>query len=240
MVVELFVVQFKTVWLSSLLFLKLTLQKIISMQPKKNNIKLYLPAGLLILFILLAVFIYHHPSLQLDVNISKLIQSHTSPALDAIMLALSWFGNMPYSGITAITASLLFYLFRYKKEALFVILTMLSGAVSSAVKAIVNRPRPQHTFIRVIVKNMQQSFPSGHVMYYVILFGFIAFLMCRLIKIPRLLRGIIFYACMALVLTISISRIYLGAHWFTDVVGAYLLGSVCLFILCGLYLRRLP
>ncbi len=210
------------------------------MQPKINTAKLYLPAGLLIMFILLAVFIYQHPALQLDIYISKLVQAHTSPALDATMLAISWFGNMPCSVITALTASLLFYLFRYKRETLFVILTMLSGAVSSAVKAVINRPRPQHPFIRVIVKNMQPSFPSGHVMYYVILFGFIAFLMRRLVKIPKLISGTIFYLCIALVFTISISRIYLGAHWFTDVVGAYLLGSVCLFILCGLYLRRLP
>ena len=210
------------------------------MQPKINTVKLYLPASLLSMFILLAVFIYHHPTLQLDVDISTLVQAHTSAALDAIMQAISWFGNMPYSAITAITASLLFYLFRYKREALFVLLAMLSGAVSSAIKGIVNRPRPLQPLIRVVAKNMQQSFPSGHVMYYVILFGFIAFLMRRLIQIPKLIRGTIFYLCMALVLTISISRIYLGAHWFTDVAGAYLLGSVCLFILCGLYLRRIP
>ncbi|MBC7422767.1 MAG: phosphatase PAP2 family protein [Ferruginibacter sp.] len=210
------------------------------MQPKINTAKLYLPAGLLTMFILLAVFIYQHPTLQLDIDISTLVQAHTSAALDAIMQAISWFGNMPYSAITAITASLLFYLFRYKREALFVLLAMLSGAVSSAIKGIVNRPRPLQPLIRVVAKNMQQSFPSGHVMYYVILFGFIAFLMRRLIQIPKLIRGTIFYLCMALVLTISISRIYLGAHWFTDVAGAYLLGSVCLFILCGLYLRRIP
>ncbi len=210
------------------------------MQPKINTVKLYLPAGLLTTFIILAVFIYYYPTLQLDIDISKLVQAHTSKGLDAFMLAISWFGNMPYSGITAITASLLFYLFRYKREALFVILTMLSGAISFAVKVVVNKPRPLQPIIRVIVKNIHQSFPSGHVMYYVILFGFIAFLMRRLIQIPRLIRGIIFYLCMALVLTISISRIYLGAHWFTDVVGAYLLGSLCLFVLCGLYLRRLP
>ena len=210
------------------------------MQPKINTVKLYLPAGLLTMFILLAVFIYQHPTLQLDVDISTLVQAHTSAALDATMQAISWFGNMPYSAITAIIASLLFYLFRYKREALFVLLAMLSGAVSSAIKGIVNRPRPLQPLIRVVAKNMQQSFPSGHVMYYVILFGFIAFLMRRLIQIPKLIRGTIFYLCMALVLTISISRIYLGAHWFTDVAGAYLLGSVCLFILCGLYLRRLP
>ena len=210
------------------------------MQPKINTAKLYLPAGLLTMFILLAVFIYQHPTLQLDIDISTLVQAHTSAALDAIMQAISWFGNMPYSAITAIIASLLFYLFRYKREALFVLLAMLSGAVSSAIKGIVNRPRPLQPLIRVVAKNMQQSFPSGHVMYYVILFGFIAFLMRRLIQIPKLIRGTIFYLCMALVLTISISRIYLGAHWFTDVAGGYLLGSVCLFILCGLYIPRLP
>ena len=210
------------------------------MQPKINTAKLYLPAGLLIMFILLGIFIYYHPILQLDIDISKLVQAHTNQALDTIMLAISWFGNMPYSAITAITASLLFYVFRYKREALFVLLAMLSGAVSSAVKVIVNRPRPVQPVIRVVLKNMHQSFPSGHVMYYVILFGFIAFLMRRLVQIPKILRGTIFYLCMTLLISISISRIYLGAHWFTDVVGAYLFGSVCLFILCGLYIRRLP
>jgi membrane-associated phospholipid phosphatase len=71
------------------------------------------------------------------------------------------------------------------------------------------------------------SFPSGHVMFYTGFFGFIWFLAFTLLKISwkRTLLLVIFGS---LVLTIGVSRIYLGEHWASDVVGAYLLGSLVL------------
>jgi membrane-associated phospholipid phosphatase len=44
--------------------------------------------------------------------------------------------------------------------------------------------------------------------------------------------------CMTLIFTIPVSRIYLGAHWFTDVLGGFMLGLICLYILSYLYLKK--
>jgi len=81
------------------------------------------------------------------------------------MKGVSWLGYMPNSVIVALITALIFYLFKYKKEALFLVLTMSSGLVSSFVKMIVNRSRPSKSLVRIIETTQQQSYPSGHVIF---------------------------------------------------------------------------
>ena len=79
--------------------------------------------------------------------------------------------------------------------------------------------------------------PSGHVVHYVVFFGFLLTVMIVDKKIPWFCRIIIGVSSVVLILTISISRIYLGAHWATDVFGAYLFGIFYLGILLTFYLK---
>ena len=79
------------------------------------------------------------------------------------------------------------------------------------------------------------SFPSGHVMFYVGFFGFVAFLVFSLLK-PSMKRTLILVFINLWIVLIGVSRISLGEHWASDVLGAYLLGSLTLVAIVQLYL----
>jgi membrane-associated phospholipid phosphatase len=115
---------------------------------------------------------------------------------------------------------------------------MVAGLVSTIVKVLVNRPRPTDDLVRVVLKTTQQSFPSGHVLFYVVFFGFVVVLMYQLEGIAKWARVMVALISLFMIFTIPFSRIYLGAHWFTDVTGGFLLGLLCLYLLSWLYLHK--
>jgi membrane-associated phospholipid phosphatase len=189
-------------------------------------------------FVALTVLVVLYPTSFIDVEFSKEVQEHQNKFLDAVMEIISMPGYMPESPIMIVCTSLVLFLFRYKKAAVFVLFTMLAGLVSTVVKALVNRPRPSDDVVRIVLKTTQQSFPSGHVLFYVVFFGFLLVLMYQLEDIPKFLRWFVIAVSLFMIFVIPLSRIYLGAHWFTDVTGGFLLGVLCLYLLSWLYLRK--
>ncbi|RZL41132.1 MAG: phosphatase PAP2 family protein, partial [Pedobacter sp.] len=115
---------------------------------------------------------------------------------------------------------------------------LVSGLIILAIKNLINRPRPTAFYVRLVEVNRFQSYPSGHVLSYVLFFGFLIFLMDRLPTIPKATRNVVTYLSAFLMIFIAPSRIYLGAHWFTDTLGGFLLGLICLFPLCYFYLKK--
>ena len=188
-------------------------------------------------FIILTTLVVIFPHSFIDLEFSQEIQEHQNPFLDASMKLVSWFGYSPSSIIIVLLAALIFFIFRCRKEALFILLTSISGLISSLVKILVNRPRPAESLVRIVQKVTQQSFPSGHVLFYIVFFGFLTFLMFELKTLPKIVKILVITLSMLLIFIIPFSRIYLGAHWFTDVLGGFLLGVLCLYFLCFLYYR---
>lgn len=189
-------------------------------------------------FVALTILVTLYPTSFIDLEFSEEVQEHQNKFLDTAMYLISVPGYMPESPIMIVCTSLVLFLFRYKKAAVFVMLTMLAGLVSTVVKALVNRPRPSDDVVRIVLKTTQQSFPSGHVLFYVVFFGFLVVLMYQLEDIPKLLRWFVIAFSLFMIFAIPFSRIYLGAHWFTDVMGGFLLGVLCLYLLSWLYLRK--
>lgn len=206
--------------------------------PRRKRILTYILATIAVGFILLTIVVSQFPPSVIDIEFSEEIQEYQLPVLDLIMKAASYPGYMPYSAILITVTALAFYLRKHKKEALFVLLTAGSALVSTIVKFLVDRPRPAKELVKIVLETHQQSFPSGHVMFYVVFFGFITLLMYMFKHIHQPTRWAVSIFNMLLIFTIPISRIYLGAHWFTDVLGGFLLGILYLFGLSYFYLKQ--
>lgn len=203
---------------------------------RDKRLALHVIVGLLLGFLLLTLFVSLLGVTYLDVHFSEELQEHKNPLLDALMKFVSFFGNGYVPGITVVVAAGCLYLAHARREAAFTLLTLLSGVVVYGLKIAVNRPRPTQDLVAVVTNAKYQSFPSGHVTFYVTFFGFLVYLMVRMDWKADAVRWAIGLFSLALLLAVPFSRVYLGAHWTTDVVAGFFVGLVCLMVLIRLYL----
>jgi undecaprenyl-diphosphatase len=182
----------------------------------------------IVFFSALTVLVKTTPAFPVDLQISRIIQTIDAPLFAGLMIAMSWPGFFPQSLIIT-----LFIAFALERNALrWEALTALLGASFSAIltesiKIMIQRPRPPADLVDVISMLTSYGFPSGHVMFYLNVFGFVWYLTYTLFQ-PSLKRSFLLGFSTTLILMVGISRIYLGHHWASDVLGAYLLGSLTL------------
>ncbi|RZK18787.1 MAG: phosphatase PAP2 family protein [Pedobacter sp.] len=209
------------------------------MQIKRNTLIITLSL-LIIAFIILSIFIAQNPILPFDIKISLIVQKYQADWLDKIMLAISFFGELPWSLLSVLVVAAIFYWQKFRREGLYIASILISGLIILGIKNVINRPRPTAFYVRLVEVNRFQSYPSGHVLSYVLFFGFLIILMNHLTSIQKTTRTIVTYSSAFLMIMIIPSRIYLGAHWFTDTLGGFLLGLICLFPLCYFYFKNIP
>jgi membrane-associated phospholipid phosphatase len=186
-------------------------------------------------FATLTFLVKTNPSFPIDLQITRALQSISSPIFAAIMSLISWPGFSPQSYIISALIVLLIYSFGLHWESLTALVAvLLPPVVNVLVKELIRRPRPTIDLVNVFRILDSYSFPSGHVMFYVGFFGFIWFLSYTLLK-RSLRRTLLLFFFGSLVALIGISRIYLGQHWGSDVLGAYLLGSLTLVAILQFY-----
>jgi len=192
-----------------------------------------------VLFALLAWFVHFNPILPLDVAITREFQENQNPLLKGFMVAVSFLGNQAiiFTALIFLTA-LFFWIVRLHLEALFIAgLSIISGITNTLIKLLVSRPRPTTQFVSIFQHATGQSFPSGHVMSYVAFWGLLFSLGLILFKRDRWWHYALLIIPALFVVLVGPSRIYLGDHWASDVLGGYLFGGLLLGIALWIYLR---
>jgi undecaprenyl-diphosphatase len=106
------------------------------------------------------------------------------------------------------------------------VLVLTGVGVSTLLKDIIARPRPPAS-LALIMEPASSSFPSGHALAGVLLFGTLA-LMLAASRVTRPVRVWGTAGIVLLTLTIGLSRVYLGVHYFSDVLASWLLGTTLL------------
>lgn len=160
----------------------------------------------------------------IDTIMYNLIIKLMSTGTTAFMMFISHLG----SAVTLITLTVVFVLLlRNKKDSRCIALNLvLVFVLNRILKFIIARPRPQ---ILRLVSEKGYSFPSGHAMVSMGFYGFLIYLIYKKVKNKKVKYPLIIILTL-LVIAIGISRIYLGVHYFTDVIGGFIIAIIYLHL----------
>lgn len=185
-------------------------------------------------FIALAVVSHTVAYFPIDLTITHAVQSYHGGAFDGLMYGLSWLGFMPQVYMLGAATVGALFMGGLRWEAVVAVFAACGVGIGTLVKLVVYRPRPSADLVHVLRNLPSSGFPSGHVLEFTTFCGFLAFLVYTLLK-PSWARTTLLIAFALLILLMGLSRIYQGQHWFSDVMGAYLLGSLWLALTIKLY-----
>jgi undecaprenyl-diphosphatase len=163
------------------------------------------------------------PLTKLDGNVANTLNDwvHNSPAAVRVLDVITNIGK-PITLFVLVTASVVYLVWRRRiRLALYLVVTSVGGGlIDTAVKILVNRPRP--VVDHPIATALGKSFPSGHAMSSTVTYGALALVF--LPALPKRWRPIALSAVVLLVLAIGTSRLFLGVHFVSDVIGGFILG----------------
>jgi len=186
-------------------------------------------------FAVLTLMVKSTPLFAQDLQITRTLQSIDSPLFAALMDWISWPGFLPQSFILSILIAVVIYSFGLRWESVATLVAaFFPQLINVLVKEWIQRPRPTVDLVDVFNILESYSFPSGHVMFYIGFFGFLWFLVFTLLK-HSIKRTILLVVLGTLIVLVGPSRIYLGQHWASDVLGASLLGSLTLVLILQFY-----
>lgn len=170
-----------------------------------------------------------------DLPFTRELQESKSPVVFWLLYSVSAVGFAFPSAIIEIVAVLLLWLLRLRLEAVFLVFTLLADLLGGILKIVVGRQRPTPDLVHVVQQIQQPSFPSGHTLHYTVFYGFLIFIVATNFK-PSWPRTVVIVVFALLIALVGVSRVYLGEHWPTDVLGGYLIGALCLTPLIAGYL----
>ena len=176
-----------------------------------------------IVFVALAVAARIVPYFRIDIAVTRAIQLFHGPIFDRLMYAVSWVGFAPQGEIIGAAFILALFFGGLRWEAVAASFAAFGIGFGLLVKQVVHRVRPTGDLINVFEPLNSPSFPSGHVLTATVFCGFFAFLVYTLAK-PGVTRIVLIVGAVVFAILMGLSRVYQGQHWFSDVMGAYLLG----------------
>lgn len=185
-------------------------------------------------FVALAVRASGPNELPIDVRFLAWLQTQSWPVLRPLGTATNWlFDGLPVSIMLSVGVVTL-VLRNRRAEALLLIIVAILKPVNGLLKNIVESPRPGPEFIQGSDPSSGWGFPSGHTASAVLLCGFAAWMISRRQIRPVARAGIWALATLIVIVT-GFGRLWVGAHWPSDVLGAVLWTSAALIVLIGVF-----
>lgn len=184
----------------------------------------YLVIILSILFIFLTLLIKMDLVSEFDSFIYNLFTINDTNTL--IFKSITFLGSTLFVILLCIFFFILFKILKKKQGYILVGVVIISTIFNNIIKLLIRRERP---LVLKLVIEKTFSFPSGHTMASVSLYGILIYLILKS-NLNKKLKVILSIMLGIIPLLVGISRIYLGAHFATDIIGGYLLASILLII----------
>ena len=178
----------------------------------------------LLLFAWLAEEVLESETLRFDNLVRAAVHSWATPGITRLMQIMSWIGSINFLGGFVTLCVALFLYVRWRRAALLVLIAV-AGAIplDAILKATFHRTRPTPFFGTPLPAGY--SFPSGHALFSVCVFGVLAAVTTTRVRQPWV-RALLWGVAGALVVLIGLSRIYLGVHYPSDVIAGYLAAAI--------------
>lgn len=166
----------------------------------------------------------------IDQNILEFLVSQRKEFLTVFFLLATYFGNITFVGILSSLLISYLYLKRLTQYILPLIISVLGSTLTMFfIKNIFDRERPGSIGLYL---ETGYSFPSGHATIAMSLYGFLIYLIFKQNK-NSIQKNLSLSIVACLILLIGLSRLYLGVHYFSDVVFGYVLGFIWILIALG-------
>ena len=205
----------------------------------RNNKLSFLIVSICIFFvIILSGLVIIYDELLIDSMVYEFLMNNFScEFIDQFMINITKLGDTKFvilfTGI--IFLGLLFSLKKFTLPVIFVGCVSGITFINQVLKFSVKRVRPD---INRLIEIGGYSFPSGHSMVSVVLYGFISYLIFKFVK-NKIIRNSLIFLSILIVLLIGISRIYIGVHFFSDVVVGFMLSVIFLVIVINILEKKL-
>ena len=181
----------------------------------KKNYRRYLFLIPLVLFIADYLLIVNGWMKIIDQFVFESLRFFASDQLTEIFKIITNLGS--FWGILIV----IFLVFLVSRKVSYICLgaSIIQTSLNRVIKAIVRRPRPN---VDVFIRESNFSFPSGHAMAITCLYGLLIY---YLYKSEIRYRKLLIVICVLIIVLVSLSRVYLGVHYFSDIIGGILLSS---------------
>lgn len=192
--------------------------------------KLIIFAIFFVLFLLTTLFVYQNSALSLqEVKIISTVQDVLKEVTLSIAKFITYFGHEQNWFYAVVCATAILLICRKIKEAFIYIFALhFSTFIYSSIKDIILRPRPPIDMRLIEASNT--SFPSGHSTTSMVTYGLLIYFVYKYVK-NKILRNTLIALLSTLILLVGFSRVWVGVHFPTDVIGGFSLGIciICVF-----------
>lgn len=192
------------------------------MKDKKNIVIIVLS----LLFVILCILVKLDLLSNIDESVYKFITSNMNDTTTNIYKVITFFGSTIFMVGLCVLLLVLFIILKKNIYGYIISGTLIfSTIMNNVIKVIIRRERP----IYMIVRETTFSFPSGHTMASVSMYGILIYLINKS-NMNKKLKIILSIILGMIPLMVATSRIYLGAHYFSDILGAIMLATIVLLI----------
>lgn len=194
----------------------------------------------LVLFVGWTIAMISGSFLPIDTSLASACRDHSQehPAWRLLMVLVTETGGWRANIVMAVVGALWLWWHHRRRFAIaWCLIALVAGLLTEGLKVSVGRDRPEEAIRDSHINQTTLSYPSGHSVSSVVAYGMLGFALLPLIH-RRHRKLLLAAALTTLVGFIGFSRIYLRAHWFSDVIGGFLLGLAYMHVCLTIYLWR--